>query len=72
MTSGLIRSGLWLSFFTAILAAWWVMYTMAMRMDLDLIGRPGEMGARMAAMDPRMDMYMPMAEFGPLLAIRRS
>ena len=23
-------------------------------MDVDLIGRPGEMGARMAAMDPRM------------------
>ena len=35
-------------------------------MDVDLLGRPGEMGARMAAMDPRMPMYMPMANFGPL------
>lgn len=69
MTSGLIRSGLWLCFFGLILWAWWVMYDMATAMDVDLIGRPGEMGARMAAMDPRMDMYMPMAEFGPLFAM---
>ena len=39
---------------------------MAMDMDLDMLGRPGPMGQAMAAMDPRMDMYMPMAEFGPL------
>lgn len=42
---------------------------MAMDMDVDLIGRPGPMGERMAAMDPRMDMYMPMANFGPLFAM---
>lgn len=42
---------------------------MAIGMDLDLIGRPGAMGQRMAAMDPRMDMYMPMANFGPLFAM---
>lgn len=65
----LVRSTLWLGFFVAILAAWWVMYSMSMDMDLDLIGRPGEMGARMAAMDPRMPMYMPMANFGPLFAM---
>ncbi len=63
---GILRSTLWLGFFGAILAAWWVMYVMAIDMDLDLMGRPGEMGARMAAMDPRMPMYMPMANFGPL------
>jgi predicted metal-binding membrane protein len=65
----LIRSTLWLGFFAAILAAWWMMYSMAMQMDLDLFGRPGAMGAAMAAMDPRMDMAMPMAEFGPLFAM---
>jgi len=59
-----VRTGLWLLFFTAILASWVWLYMMATGMDLDLIGRPGEMGQRMAAMDPRMDMYMPMAEFG--------
>jgi len=64
-----VRSILWLGFFAAILAAWWVMYDMAMRMDLDLIGRPGPMGQAMRAMDPRMDMTMPMAEFGPLFAM---
>lgn len=64
-----LRGLLWLAFFAGILAAWWWLYTMAMEMDLDLIGRPGEMGRRMAAMDPRMDMYMPMAEFGPLFAM---
>ncbi|MFK7745354.1 MAG: DUF2182 domain-containing protein [Roseobacter sp.] len=63
---GILRSTLWLGFFGAILAAWWVMYVMAIDMDLDLLGRPGDMGARMAAMDPRMPMYMPMANFGPL------
>lgn len=60
------RSFLWLGFFAAILAAWWMMYVMAMDMDLDLIGRPGAMGETMRQMDPRMDMYMPMAHFGPL------
>ncbi|MEN8892186.1 DUF2182 domain-containing protein [Planktotalea arctica] len=65
----MIRSTLWLGFFTIILLSWWMMYMMAMQMDLDLLGRPGEMGARMAAMDPRMDMKMPMAEFGPLFSM---
>jgi predicted metal-binding membrane protein len=65
----LIRSALWLSFFGAILVAWWIMYVMAMDMDLDLLGRPGPMGQAMAAMDPRMPMDMPMARFGPLFAM---
>ncbi|KMW57046.1 Transmembrane protein involved in DMSP breakdown [Candidatus Rhodobacter oscarellae] len=69
MPAGLIRSSLWLGFFALILWAWWVMYSMAMDMDLDWVGRPGAMGARMAAMDPRMPMYMPMANFGPLFAM---
>jgi len=64
-----MRSALWLGFFALILWAWWVMYAMSMSMDLDLLGRPGPMGERMAAMDPRMPMYMPMANFGPLFAM---
>ena len=64
-----LRTFLWLGFFTAILLSWWMMYAMAIDMDLDLLGRPGEMGARMAAMDPRMPMDMPMARFGPLFAM---
>ena len=64
-----LRSLLWLGFFAAILAAWWVIYVMAMDMDLDLLGRPGAMGRAMAAMDPGMGMDMPMARFGPLFAM---
>lgn len=67
--TGPLRTTLWLGFFGLILAAWGWMYVMATGMDLDLIGRPGPMGQRMAAMDPRMDMYMPMAEFWPLFAM---
>ncbi|MFY2826488.1 DUF2182 domain-containing protein [Ruegeria sp. MALMAid1280] len=66
MSRAVLRSGLWLGFFILILWAWWMMFTMSRDMDLDWIGRPGPMGQAMAAMDPRMDMYMPMAEFGPL------
>jgi predicted metal-binding membrane protein len=46
-----------------------MMYAMAMDMDLDLLGRPGQMGQAMADMDPRMPMDMPMARFGPLFAM---
>ncbi|WP_299196280.1 DUF2182 domain-containing protein [uncultured Tateyamaria sp.] len=67
--SHIVRSTLWLGFFGTILASWWVMYSMSLSMDLDLFGRPGDMDARMAAMDPRMPMYMPMANFGPLFAM---
>ncbi len=62
----MIRSTLWLAFFGVILLAWWMMYVMAIDMDLDLLGRPGAMGQAMAAMDPRMPMDMPMARFGPV------
>ncbi|WP_240336670.1 DUF2182 domain-containing protein [Tropicibacter sp. Alg240-R139] len=64
-----VRSLLWLGFYGIILWAWWVMYSMAIDMDLDLIGRPGPMGEAMRQMNPRMDMYMPMAEFGPLFSM---
>ena len=64
--NSILRSTLWLGFFGIILVSWWWLYVMAIDMDVDLLGRPGEMGARMAAMDPRMPMYMPMANFGPL------
>lgn len=69
MASHLLRSGLWLGFFALILWAWWVMYSMSTEMGLDLIGRPNEMGQRMRMMDPRMPMYMPMANFGPLFGM---
>ena len=65
----LVKSSLWIGFFIAILTSWVWLYMMAVGMDLDLIGRPGPMAQQMAAMDPRMDMYMPMAEFGPLFAM---
>ena len=64
-----VRSILWLGFFAAILVAWWVMYSMSMDMDLDLIGRPGPQANQMRAMDPRMDMAMPMAQFWPLFSM---
>jgi predicted metal-binding membrane protein len=48
------RSVLWLAFFAAIAAAWWVMYMMAMMSGVDLIGRP--VGENM----------MPMVTFGAL------
>ncbi|NNE53269.1 MAG: DUF2182 domain-containing protein [Sulfitobacter sp.] len=64
-----LRSTLWLTFFGVILLAWAMMYSMAMDMDLDLLGRPGDMGNAMRFMDPRMDMYMPMATFGPLFVM---
>lgn len=64
-----VRNLLWLAFFASILAAWWMMYAMAVDMDLDLIGRPGAQGEMMRNMDPRMDMYMPMANFGPLFVM---
>jgi predicted metal-binding membrane protein len=63
---GLGRTFGWLAFFAAILASWVFLYMMAIGMDLDLLGRPGPMGEAMRRMDPRMDMVMPMAEFGPL------
>ncbi len=61
-----VRSVLWLVFFAVILGSWWMLYMMAIDMDLDLIGRPGPEGQMMQNMDPRMPMYMPMANFGPL------
>lgn len=62
----MLRNVLWLGFFAAILWAWWLLYSMAAGMDLDLIGRPGIMAEAMRRMEPRMDMYMPMANFCPL------
>lgn len=68
-----LRGLLWLAFFAAILAAWWMMYAMATDMNLDILGRPGPMAEKMRAMDPRMGMgtgmTMPMAQFGPLFAM---
>ena len=69
MPQQLIRSALWLAFFAVILVSWAWMYMMSTGMGLDILGRPNEMARRMAAMDPRMDMYMPMAEFGPLFVM---
>ncbi len=63
------RSILWLGFFAIILLAWWWLYEMATGMGLDLVGRPNDMARAMAAMNPRMEMSMPMAEFGPLFGM---
>jgi predicted metal-binding membrane protein len=63
------RDVAWLSLFGAVLAAWAWLYMMATGMGLDLIGRPDAMAERMAAMDPRMDMDMPMARFWPLFGM---
>ncbi|MGR3501111.1 DUF2182 domain-containing protein [Pseudaestuariivita sp.] len=49
-----LRTILWLGFFGAILAAWWVMYAMAMQMGLDWIGRPSQMGMDMGGMSGGM------------------
>ena len=48
------RSVLWIAFFAAIVAAWWLMFIMANMSGVDLIGRP--VGANM----------MPMVTFGAL------
>lgn len=63
-----LRSVLWLMFFASILAAWAMLYMMAMSMGLDWIGRPGAMAEEMRRMNPRMtmDMPMPMASYGPV------
>ena len=61
------RNTLWLGFFGAILLSWVLLYDMSTGMGLDLIGRPINGTAEaMRWMDPRMDMYMPMARFWPL------
>jgi len=65
----MIRSSLWLSFFGVILLAWWLLYTQAMQMGVDLIGRPGPMAQAMAAMDPRMAADVPMTRFGTLFGM---
>ncbi len=65
----LLRSTLWLGFFGLILAAWWMMVSMSTSMGLDVLGRPDAMAEAMRRMDPRMDMEMPMAEFGPLVTM---
>ena len=60
-----VRNLLWLVFFATILVAWWVMYTMAMNMNLDLLGRQGAMAMGAGDMAD-MGMGMSMNRFGPL------
>lgn len=64
-----VRATLWLGFFAAVLASWWMMFAMSGAMDLDFLGRPGAAGEAMRTMDPRMPMDMPMARFGPLFGM---
>jgi len=52
--SAFARTALWLTFFAAILAAWWVMFAMARMSGLDMLGRPVGMN------------MMPMTSFGAL------
>jgi len=42
----MVRSTLWLGFFTIILLAWWMMYMMAMQMDLSKMVRSAKRGLR--------------------------
>jgi predicted metal-binding membrane protein len=56
----LTRSVLWLTFFAAILLAWWMMFAMAQMMGVDWIGRPSGM---------MMDDMMQMTSFGALFAM---
>ncbi|MEM7470093.1 MAG: DUF2182 domain-containing protein [Pseudomonadota bacterium] len=59
--SGIVRSVLWLSFFAAILIAWWMMFSMAQMMGVDWIGRPQgmmDMGAGMGSMGGQMSGEM--------------
>ena len=65
----IIRGGLWLGFFAAVLLAWGVIYAMSLDMGLDLLGRPDTMAEAMRRMDPGMPMDMPMARFGPLFSM---
>ncbi len=69
MMQAVARTTAWLGVLGAILAAWAAMYLMATGMGVDLLGRPDAAAAAMAAMDPRMDMPMPMAGFGPLFGM---
>ncbi|MGB3246905.1 MAG: DUF2182 domain-containing protein [Sulfitobacter sp.] len=64
-----LRSTCWLAFFAAVLGAWWMMYARATDMGVDLLGRSGALAETMRAMDPRMPMDMPMAQFGPLFVM---
>lgn len=66
---GIIRSGLWLGFFAAILGGWAVMYAMSTGMGLDLLGRPDATAETMRSMDPGMSMDMPMARFAPIFGM---
>ena len=69
MMSLSFRSIAWLGFFTAILAAWWILATTSLGMGLDFLGRPNAMAQAMASMDPTMGMDMPMARFWPLFGM---
>ncbi|MCY4306369.1 MAG: DUF2182 domain-containing protein [Aestuariivita sp.] len=64
-----IRSIFWLLFFASILSAWSWLYFMAVSMDIDLIGRLGPDGQMMAAMNPNMEMDMPMTGWNMLFAM---
>ena len=64
-----LRSTCWLAFFATVLGAWGMMYLTVAGMDIDLLGRPGALGQMMRQMDPRMQMDMPMAQFGPLFVM---
>lgn len=66
MRSSILRTLIWISFFVTILLAWAWLYGMAVKMDIDVVGRLGPAGHKMAAMSPYMDMPMPMAQFKPL------
>jgi predicted metal-binding membrane protein len=75
-TPNIIRSGLWLTFFAAIIAAWWMMYVMASHMGLNWSGanvREMGMGAMMSMDSMRvlfpMWAIMMIAMMGPTFLV---
>ena len=50
------RSFLWLTFFTTIIVAWWMLYSMSQSMNMDLWGRMIMMDTQMDSMNKNMDM----------------
>ncbi len=74
--SNIIRSGLWLVFFSAIIVAWWMMYAMASHMGLNWYGvnvREMDMGA-MIPMDSMRVLFpmwaiMMIAMMGPTFLV---
>jgi len=67
--SGLMRNVLWLGFFAAILAAWWVTYHMAVRLDLIMSGQPVSASGAGSIFAPLLHLHSPVPAFWPLFSM---